>query len=217
MPGGLTGLTTGFVPIATSSTTVGNSFLDYNITNAGDFTFTKPVIIADGSGIGAGFSGPEGTAEPCATSIDSLWADSTAHRIRMCNNNGAATSLVGFSDLASITSLFGVVKVDNTTITASGGVISASGGAVSLIQEVVTSGLQTSVTFTGVASSFRDLVIKVRGRSNTSATFDTVDIRFNSDTSADYNTQTLQGTGTNNFFSSETLPGNATNISLSAS
>jgi hypothetical protein len=45
----------------------------------------------------------------------------------MINNNGTGTDIVGFSDVAS-SSLFGVVKVDNTTITSSGGVISAVGG-----------------------------------------------------------------------------------------
>ena len=47
--GGLSGLVTGFFPIATSSSTVGNSNLDYNITNAGDFTFGDPVLMPTGS------------------------------------------------------------------------------------------------------------------------------------------------------------------------
>jgi len=47
--GGLSGLTTGFFPIATSSTTVGNSLLDYNVTNPGYFTFGAPILAATGS------------------------------------------------------------------------------------------------------------------------------------------------------------------------
>lgn len=43
---GITGTgTTGFIPIWSSSTALGNSLLDYAVTTAGTFTFTKPIAI----------------------------------------------------------------------------------------------------------------------------------------------------------------------------
>lgn len=121
----ISGLTTGYIPLAASATTLGNSLLDYGVTNAGKFTFGAPVAVNDVSGSGGGFNGTEGTPPTGATGVDDIWADSTAHRLMMNNNNGGATGIVGFSDLTS-SSTFGVAKVDGTTITASGGVISAN-------------------------------------------------------------------------------------------
>lgn len=91
-------------------------------------TFGTGTSFNDGSGVGGGFLSTEGTARAGATGSDAFWADATDHRFKMNNNNGGATDVVGMSDLAS-SSLYGVVKVDGTTITASGGVISAVGGS----------------------------------------------------------------------------------------
>lgn len=87
-------------------------------------------------------------------------------------------------------SAFGVVKVDNTTITATGGVISAVAGpgasARMLISEVVTSGSQSSVSFTSISSAFRDLRIAIRGRSTNASSDTQTKFIFNSDTGSNY-------------------------------
>ncbi len=161
--GGISGLTIGYVPVATSPTAIGNSLLDYGITTASIFTFGAGVAINDGTGHGGGFNGTEGTAITGASSHDALWADSTDHRFKMNNNNGGATDVVGFSDQAS-SSLYGVVKVDGTTITATGGVISAVGGGSGISNITVTVASGTTVganscgsgltaTMTGVATT----------------------------------------------------------------
>ena len=46
----------------------------------------------------------EGTAPTGASGIDEVWCDSTAHRMKMLNNNGASTSIIGASDdISSLT------------------------------------------------------------------------------------------------------------------
>lgn len=98
--GGISGLTAGFIPQATSGTAIGNSFIDYGVTNTGAYTFTKDIYApslhsTDTSGTGFGFSGVEGTAPSGVSGSDGLWADSTAHRLTMNNNNGGAVAVVG--------------------------------------------------------------------------------------------------------------------------
>jgi len=127
---------------------------------AGNLTVTSVTTTGSG-GSGGGYSGAEGTAISGASGRDAIWADSTDHRFRMNNNNGGATDVVGMSDLAS-SSAFGVVKVDGTTITASGGVISATGGS-GIANTTATVGTTavaantctsaTTVTMTGVATT----------------------------------------------------------------
>jgi hypothetical protein len=97
--GGISGLTTGKIPVATSSTAIGNSPLD-TTTNAGAVTSSQDLYApafhsTDTSGAGFGFSGTEGTAVSGASGVDGFWADSTAHRFRMNNNNAGAVSVVG--------------------------------------------------------------------------------------------------------------------------
>ena len=84
------------------------------------------VLQGVGSGSSHGMSSPEGTAIAGASATDTLWADSIDHRWKMSNNNGTATDVVGFSDLAS-SSLFGVVEC-GSGVTCSAGVISVTGG-----------------------------------------------------------------------------------------
>lgn len=126
--GGISGLTPGYYPVATSSTAIGNGHLDDGVTTAGTITSTEPLAVNDSSGNGGGFSGAEGTALTGSSGVDAIWADATDHRFKMNNNSGGATDVVGFSDLAS-SSLFGLVKCDGTTITCTSGVISATGGS----------------------------------------------------------------------------------------
>lgn len=129
-----------------------NSIINSGLTDDGTtITATEAFAVNDSSGLGGGFDGTEGTAHTGATSVDNLWADSTAHRLKMINNNGSATNIVGFSDLAS-SSLFGVVKVDGTTITASGGVISAVSGGTTTIASGI-SALGTSSISSGACAT----------------------------------------------------------------
>lgn len=82
--------------------------------------------------------------------------------------------------------------------------ISASGDARTLISEVVTSGSQASVTFSGIAATYRDLEIRVRGRGDTAATTVTVLLQFNSDTGTNYSAQHQRTVSTATDFSQVT-------------
>lgn len=103
--GGITGLTTGFFPKAASATTIANSLCDEGITTANVFTcantgggkFTGQISIASASGVGGGDVDVEGTAPTGVALSDILWADSTAHRFKMINNNGSALNFVGIA------------------------------------------------------------------------------------------------------------------------
>lgn len=98
--GGISGLTTGYFPVASSATTVANSGFDYGVTNATAYTLDHDVYApafhstATG-GAGFGFSGTEGTAPSGAAGVDGLWASSTTHRWMMNNNNGGAVAVAG--------------------------------------------------------------------------------------------------------------------------
>lgn len=87
------------------------------------------------SGTNGGFDGLEGTGAnvPAAASHDVLWADSTAHRFKMANNNGASVQIVGSgvdintSDQVTVTHLASALPVaqGGTALTAgtSGGIL----------------------------------------------------------------------------------------------
>lgn len=80
------------------------------------------------------------------------------------------------------------------TVAANG---SGGGGAIVLISEVVTSSSQTSVTFSTISGSYRDLIVKFRGRSLYAAgAFDEVCIQINGDTGNNYLDQTIQANST---------------------
>ncbi len=79
----------------------------------------------------------------------------------------------------SITNASGSITVTNI---GSGGT-----GATVLISEVVTSGSQASVTFSSIATTWRDLIVVVRGRGDTAANTATIQIQFNGDTGNNYN------------------------------
>lgn len=79
-----------------------NSIVDSSISDNGTIvTIGEPVTITTGSGLGGGFDGTEGTAHTGASSFDELWADSTAHRLKMNNNNGGAFFIPGISSAAT--------------------------------------------------------------------------------------------------------------------
>jgi hypothetical protein len=57
-----------------------------------------------------------------------------------------------------------------------------------LIQEVVTSGSQSNVTFAAIPGTYRNLELKITGRGDTGAVNTKVLLQFNSDTGANYDT-----------------------------
>lgn len=99
--GAISGLTTGFVPKAASSTSIANSLCDEGITTANTLTCTDtaglviPKVATNGTN--GGVSGVEGTGASltAAAGVDLLWADSAAHRWKINNNNGSADTVVG--------------------------------------------------------------------------------------------------------------------------
>jgi hypothetical protein len=76
---------------------------------------------------------------------------------------------------------------------------SGGGGALALIQEVVTAALQASVTFSAIPSTYRDLVVAIRGRGTVAASNTTVLMQFNADTANNYDFEDAHwfGAGTN--------------------
>ncbi len=69
------------------------------------------------------------------------------------------------------------------------GVYSIPGGKVSsmtTLARTVTSGSQSTVTFTSISNAYEDLIIQVNGRANYAADFSNVYVRFNGDTGANY-------------------------------
>lgn len=68
------------------------------------------------------------------------------------------------------------------------------GGVLSLISEVVTSGSQTSVTFSSIPNTYRDLVLVIRGRGTTSAAVIDMRYQINGDAGSNYEYQEFRGT-----------------------
>jgi hypothetical protein len=78
-----------------------------------------------------------------------------------------------------------------------------TGPALQLITETVTSGTAADVTFSSIATTWRDLVVVVRGRGTTAAVAVNILLQFNTDTGANYDYEyihaqntTLGGAGT---------------------
>ena len=83
----------------------------------------------------------------------------------------------------------------NVEEVASGG---GGSGGLTEISSVTTSGSQTSVSFTGIAATYRDLIVVAQARSATAAATDSVFARLNNDSGSNYNWQVQQGFGTTN-------------------
>lgn len=120
--------TTGFLMQFTGTSTCGNSFIDYNVTNTGAYTSTKDIFApkyhaTDTSGVGFGFSGSEGTDPTGASSVDGMWARSATHEWWMNNNNGPNQAVVGsipyatLTDGTPITWATGGIRLPNATVT----------------------------------------------------------------------------------------------------
>jgi hypothetical protein len=58
-------------------------------------TLGAGTTFTDGTGHGGGVNGTEGTPPTGTANWDNLWADSTAHRFKMINNNGSASTVPG--------------------------------------------------------------------------------------------------------------------------
>jgi hypothetical protein len=71
-----------------------------------------------------------------------------------------------------------------------------AGGAVTLISKVVTSGSQTSVTFSSIPNTYSHLQLVVWGRSLAAAFNDGVQLQFNGDTAANYSAEQIAASAT---------------------
>jgi hypothetical protein len=123
---------------------------------------------------------------------------------------GGSGSLDGLSDVDLTSS---PVPQDGDVLTYDGSVspgvwrpeapVAAGAGALQLITETVTSGTAADVTFSSIATTWRDLVVVVRGRGSTAAVAVNMVLQFNGDTGANYDYEyinaqntTLGGAGT---------------------
>lgn len=84
--------------------------------------------------------------------------------------------------------------------------VDAVAQAVVLIEEVVTSGSQAVVTFSGIPADYRDLLLRVRGRGTAAAGYAGVTIRMNNDSGANYNDDYEKAVGAV-FSAAETISG----------
>src|SRR3972149_5233498 len=73
--------------------------------------------------------------------------------------------------------------------------IAASGGALSLIEEIILSIAGTTIDFQNIPATYRVLVIYIYARGDTAATFVNLDLRFNADAGTNYHREFLAGTG----------------------
>lgn len=86
------------------------------------------------------------------------------------------------------------------------GASGAGGGVETLISEVVTSGSQTTVTFSSIPATYRDLELRIRGRT-TSASNENILIQYNGDSGANYDQEY------GNFVVATTSAGNGIGVS----
>lgn len=85
-PAGSIAGTSGLYGLFSGTTTLGTGFLDYNITNPGMNTSTKPFVIQDGTGSSGFFSSTEGTALAGAAGKEILYG-LTDHYFHVNMNN----------------------------------------------------------------------------------------------------------------------------------
>lgn len=74
----------------------------------------------------------------------------------------------------------------------------SGGGAMTLITETVTSGSAASVSFSSIPATYRDLLVRVRGRGTKAAAFVDIRIQVNGDTGGNYDIETQQANNTTN-------------------
>jgi hypothetical protein len=88
------------------------------------------------------------------------------------------------SEGSDVVRCVGYQRADGTALAASGG--GGGSGDLVLISEVVTSSSATDVTFSSIATTWRDLEIRVRGRGSSSSGWVAIRIQLNGDTSTNY-------------------------------
>lgn len=97
------------------------------------------------------------------------------------------------SDLTAATS---AAATDLALIETAGGnsrkIAVAQLSGLALITETVTAASATNVSFTSIPATYRDLIVRVRGRLTTSAVSEVLRMRFNGDSGANYNTHATQ-------------------------
>jgi hypothetical protein len=112
LPGGISGLTTGFLPKAASGTSLGNTLCDEGITTANTITCTDSAGIAaagfTGTGSGAGFVQlGQGTAPTAGTTAVTLYAPASVTSYIFAVPGAAATGfLYGTNSSGTVTGSF---------------------------------------------------------------------------------------------------------------
>lgn len=81
--------------------------IDDGVTTAGTITSTEPIAAPSfkgtaGSNGGIIFQEGTGAGLTCGTAVDCLWGDSTAHRLKVIDNAGTATTLAQFTDALNV-------------------------------------------------------------------------------------------------------------------
>jgi len=108
--GSISGLTTGFIPKAASSTSLVNSACDDGITTAATFTCSEAIATTPSGGVGGTLILPEGTSPGATASADVIYGDSTNH---------LAHEIANSVDVGVLLSQFG--QTGNGTVTIGGG------------------------------------------------------------------------------------------------
>ena len=144
--GTISGLTTGYIPQATGSSTIGNSnpILDNSISNANGLTYAGSAGLFASSynttSSNGGFSGPEGTGVNAGTpglGTDIMYPDSTNHCWHANQNNvdvgcevAGGTSSVTSGDIPSYTGTSPGQIGDSTVNISSGSIVVAAGKSI---------------------------------------------------------------------------------------
>jgi len=102
----------------------------------------------------------------------------------------------------------GVVSPGGSTAGGGGGT-----GAVTQISQTILGSPAASVTFSGIAGTFTDLLLTIQARSSTASTQDTVLIQLNADTGANYDTQANNTSNTGTTSGGQILAGTSMNPS----
>lgn len=159
--------------------------------------------------LSAGAAGAQNVGPPPSGSAGTVTSVATGAGL-----TGGTITASGTLDLASVTAhdvMVGTGSAGAPTAVApgtSGNVLTSNGatndpsfqalpafGAMVLITETVTTGSAASVTFSSIPATYRDLVVRVRGRCTASATGESLLMQVNADTNADYEFQNFYAYG----------------------